>query len=216
MRISIAHPNLISIAVDFFQRGAIVVFPTETCYGIGTLSLKSNENNIRNIFTIKSRALDKPLSILITKRMIKKYIKTNSEGYELLNNIWPNPVTVILNCTAEASRTLSRLINLNNPQTLAFRVPDHKILLKIIDQLKTPIIGTSANKSGSNSKYDLQMISKELESDEIQLWIDEGILKPTPPSTIIDLSNSTNPIILRRGSFTIEEYFEKKTMDLKT
>lgn len=210
MRISITHPNLVSKAVDFFQRGAIVVFPTETCYGIGTLGLKSNENNIREIFVIKSRSLDKPLSLLITKSMIKKYIKTSSEGYELLNDIWPNPVTIILNCTSEASRTISRLINLNNPQTLAFRVPDHKILLKIIDQLKTPIIGTSANISGSNSKFDLQTISKELKSDKIQLWIDGGILKPTLPSTIIDLTNSTNPILLRRGSFAIEEYFEIK------
>ncbi|MHA2307042.1 MAG: L-threonylcarbamoyladenylate synthase [Candidatus Hodarchaeales archaeon] len=214
MKISINHPNIVSIAVDHFQKGAIIVFPTETCYGIGTLSLKSNENSIRDIFTIKSRSLDKPLSLLITKKMIKKYIKTSYEGYEILNNIWPNPVTIILNCSSEASRTLSGLINLNNPQTLAFRVPDHKILLKIIDQLKSPIIGTSANKSGSNSKYDLQTISEELESDKIQLWIDEGKLKITPPSSIIDLTNPKKPILLRGGSFAIEEYFDTLKLNL--
>ena len=209
MRMSITHPNLIPVAVRQFQNGAIVVFPTETCYGIGTISLKSNERNIEKIFTIKSRPFHKPLSLLITKNMINRYIKASSEVHRILKMIWPNHVTIILNCTTEASQILSPLINVNYPQKLAFRVPNHEILLKIIEKVDSPIIGTSANKSGSTPKYYLSSIFKELDSSEIQLWIDGGRLPEIPPSTVIDLTNTQKPILLRQGKFVVNEYFEK-------
>ena len=208
MRISITHPNLIPIAVDYFRNGAVAVFPTETCYGIGTIGLKSNDDNIRNIFTVKSRPLNKPLSLLISKNMIDEYIDTTSEILDILQDIWPSPVTIIFNCTPKASLKLSSLVNLDNPRSLAFRVPDHQILLDIIDQIQTPIIGTSANKSGSNSKYDFRDVFQELQSDMIRLWIDGGRLPRNPPSTLIDLRNPNDPLLLRRGSFAIEDYFE--------
>jgi L-threonylcarbamoyladenylate synthase len=206
---SITHPNLISEAVRQFQKGAIVVFPTETCYGIGTIGLKSNERNIERIFTIKSRPFHKPLSLLITKDMIDRYIKASSEVHRILREIWPNHVTIILNCTTEASQILSPLINLNDPQKLAFRVPNHELLLKIIKKVDIPIIGTSANKSGSTPKYNLSSIFKEIDSSEIQLWIDGGRLSEIPPSTVIDLTKPQKPILLRRGKFDVDDYFGK-------
>ncbi len=205
----ITHPNLIPIAVDHFQKGAIVVFPTETCYGIGTIGLKSNERSIEKIFKIKSRPFNKPLSLLITKDMINRYIKTTSEVHRILKKIWPNHVTIILNCTTEASQKLSPLINMNNPQKHAFRVPNHQLLLKIIEKVDSPIIGTSANKSGSTPKYDLSSIFKEINPNEIQLWIDGGKLPEIPPSSVIDLSNPHKPILLRQGQFDMDKYFEK-------
>ena len=209
MRMSITHPNLIQTAVREFQKGAIVVFPTETCYGIGTIGLKSNERNIEKIFTIKSRPFHKPVSLLITKDMIKRYIKANVEVQRILKEIWPEHVTIILNCTIEASQILSPLINVNDPQKLAFRVPNHELLLKIIEKVGSPIIGTSSNKSGSKPKYDLSTIVSEIDTKEIQLWIDGGRLPEISPSTVIDLTNPQEPIILRQGKFVIDEYFQK-------
>jgi len=208
VQLSITHPNLVSIAVSHFQKGSVVVFPTETCYGIGTIGLKSNEKNIKKIFNLKSRPFNKPLSLLITKQMINKFIKVNSKVQTFLEKVWPKNVTIILNCTIEASQILSPLINVENPMKLAFRVPNHEVLLKIIEKVNSPIIGTSANKSGSTPKYDLLSISKEMKSDEIQLWIDAGRLPVIQPSTILDLTNSRKPILLRRGDFALEEYFE--------
>ena len=205
MKISISDPHLISIAAKEFQRGSIVVFPTETSYGLGTIGLKWNDRNIRRIFEIKSRSLDKPISLLITKSMISRYIETSQKTRKILERIWPSSLTIILLCTHQAFQELSPLLNLKNRQKIAFRVPQHELLLKIIKMVGSPIIGTSANKSGSPSKYDLPSIIQELSFDNVHLWIDSGELPKNPPSTIVDLTDPFNPILVRRGNVDIDK-----------
>ncbi|UCG89550.1 MAG: threonylcarbamoyl-AMP synthase [Candidatus Heimdallarchaeota archaeon] len=205
MRISITNPNVISIAKREFQKGSIIVFPTDTSYGLGTVGLKWNDRNIKRIYEIKSRELDNPLSLLITKTMISKYIKISSGIQKLLMKVWPGELTAVLNCDSRASQTLSSFLNKNNPQKIAFRVPNHNLLLKIIKKVNSPIIGTSANRSGSKPKYDLLSIFQELPQEEINLWIDSGRLPQNPPSTVVDLTDPLNPILLRRGRVDIEK-----------
>ncbi len=205
MKISISDPHLISIAAREFQRGSIVVFPTDTSYGLGTIGLKWNESNIRRIFEIKSRSLDKPISLLITKSMISRYIETSQKTRKILERIWPSSLTIILLCTHQAFQELSPLLNQKNQQKIAFRVPQNELLLKIIKKVGSPIIGTSANKSGSPSKYDLPSIIQELSLDNIHLWIDAGELPKNPPSTIVDLTDPFKPILVRRGNVDIDK-----------
>ncbi|MFX0014276.1 MAG: L-threonylcarbamoyladenylate synthase [Promethearchaeota archaeon] len=207
MRISITDPKVIPIAVKEFQKGSIVIFPTDTSYGLGTVGLKWNDRNIRQIYDIKSRPLDNPLSLLITKDMLTNFVKISSQTQEILAKGWPGGLTVVLTCRSETSQILSSLINSNNPQKIAFRVPRHEILLEIIDKVGSPIIGTSANKSGSKPKYDLISIFNELSTEKVHLWIDGGKLPENPPSTVIDLTNPLKPILLRRGSVSIEKIF---------
>ncbi|MFX1282321.1 MAG: L-threonylcarbamoyladenylate synthase [Promethearchaeota archaeon] len=209
MRISITSPNVISIAIREFQKGSIIVFPTDTSYGLGTVGLKWNDKNIKRIYKIKSRELDNPLSLLITKTMVSKYIEMSSGTRELLMKVWPGELTAVLNCDSKASQTLSSFLNMNNPKKIAFRVPKHNLLLKIIEKVDCPIIGTSANRSGSEPKYDLPSIIQELPPKEIDLWIDSGILKENPPSTVVDLTDPLNPIILRKGNVEIEKFLGK-------
>ncbi len=205
MKISISNPQLISIAVKEFQKGSIVVFPTDTSYGLGTIGLKWNERNIKRIFEIKSRSLDKPISLLITKNMISQYIETSPKIRGVLERIWPSSLTIILLCTNQASHELSPLLNLKNRQKIAFRVPQHELLLKIIKKVGSPIIGTSANKSGSPSKYNLPSIIQELSLANIHLWIDAGELPKNPPSTIVDLTDPLKPTLVRRGNVDIDK-----------
>ncbi|MFX0049939.1 MAG: L-threonylcarbamoyladenylate synthase [Candidatus Hodarchaeota archaeon] len=210
MRISINNPNIISIAISQLQEGSIVIFPTDTSYGMGCIGLRWNENNIKRIYQIKERPLDKPLSLLITKEMINEYIETSSLVREFLEEVWPSRLTAVLKCRSQASKKLSPLLNQNNPQKLAFRVPQHNLLLKIIDGVGSPIIGTSANRSGSTSKYDFNIISQELSSKYIHLSIDAGRLPRNPPSTLVDLSDPTNPTVLRKGSVDFQKIFRIK------
>ncbi len=205
MKISISNPQLISIAVKEFQKGSIVVFPTDTSYGLGTIGLKWNDRNIKRIFEIKSRSLDKPISLLITKSMISRYIETSPKIREILERIWPSSLTIILFCTDQAFHELSPLLNLKNRQKIAFRVPQHELLLKIIKKVGSPIIGTSANKSGSPSKYVLPPIIQELSLANIHLWIDAGELPKNPPSTIVDLTDPLKPTLVRRGNVDIDQ-----------
>lgn len=207
MRISISDPRVISIVVREFKRGSIVIFPTDTSYGLGTIGLKWNDRNIKRIYEIKSRPLDNPLSLLISETMIPKYIKMSSQTREILTRIWPGSVTAVLACNNLASQTLSSLLNISNPKKIAFRVPKHKLLLGIIEKVGNPIIGTSANKSGSTSKYDLHSIFQELSLEDIHLWIDAGRLPENPPSTVVDLTDPLKPILLRRGNADIDKIF---------
>ncbi|MFW9903055.1 MAG: L-threonylcarbamoyladenylate synthase [Candidatus Thorarchaeota archaeon] len=204
MKISITNPHLIPIAVREFKKGSIIVFPTDTSYGLGTIGLKSNDKNIRRIYDIKSRSFENPLSLLITKKMITKYVVLDPLTERILSKYWPGGFTAVFKCKGQDSQTLSPYLNVNNPQKIAFRVPNHTLLLHIIEEVGSPIIGTSANKSGSKPKYDLHSIIQEFSEEAIHLWIDAGKLSEIPPSTVVDLTDSSKPILLREGSVAFE------------
>ncbi|MFX1504899.1 MAG: L-threonylcarbamoyladenylate synthase [Promethearchaeota archaeon] len=204
MKVSITNPHLISIAVEEFRKGSIVVFPTDTSYGLGTIGLKWNDKNIRRIYDIKSRSYENPLSLLITKKMISKYVVLHPQTEQILAKYWPGGFTAVLKCEAQESQTLSSYLNLNNPQKIAFRVPNHELLLGIIEKVGSPIIGTSANKSGSKPKYDLHSIIQEFSEEIIHLWIDAGKLSEIPSSTVVDLTDPLKPILLRKGNVVFE------------
>jgi L-threonylcarbamoyladenylate synthase len=204
VRISILNPHIISIAVKEFKKGSIIVFPTDTSYGLGTIGLKWNDNNIRRIYEIKSRPVENPLSLLITKSMISKYVVLNPRIEELLAKYWPGGFTAIFKCETQESQTLSSYLNINNPQKIAFRIPNHELLLEIIEKVGSPIIGTSANKSGSKPKYDFHSINREFSEESINLWIDAGRLTEIPPSTVVDLTDPWKPVLLRKGNVVFE------------
>ncbi|MFX0181706.1 MAG: L-threonylcarbamoyladenylate synthase [Candidatus Hodarchaeota archaeon] len=210
MRISVNDANIISIATNYLHNGSIAIFPTDTSYGLGCIGLRWNEENIKRIYIIKNRPLDKPLSLLISKDMISEYIETSPFIRDFLDKVWPSRLTAILNCSLKATKKLSSLLNINNPQKLAFRVPQHDLLLKIIEKVDSPIIGTSANKSGLTAIYDFNTISQELSSEYIKLSIDAGKLPRNPPSTLVDLSDPLNPILLREGSVNFQKIFRSK------
>jgi L-threonylcarbamoyladenylate synthase len=208
-RIAISDPKVVRLASEALQKGDIAVFPTDTCYGIGCCGLKWNDKNISRIFRLKERPLDLPLSLLISKEMIAEYIDTSPQLHDFLYDVWrpsrPSP-TLILHCQ---ERGLSPLLNMKDPRKIAFRVPAHALLVKIIQTVGCPIIGTSANKTGAPVKYDLQGVYQDFSPEEIPLTIDAGRLPPNEPSTIIDLSNPTNPVMIRRGGFDPQGIFEK-------
>ncbi|NHJ02045.1 MAG: threonylcarbamoyl-AMP synthase [Candidatus Heimdallarchaeota archaeon] len=206
MRISILDENSLENIASHLRKGGIGVYPTDTVYGLGTLALKSNDLQIMKIYQIKRRSFEKPLSLLITNEMINKYIEARSDILAFLNKNWPGKLTVILRRKKNEIYPLSDLLNYKNPDKIAFRVPDNENLLKIIDLIGYPIIGTSANLSGTKSKLDLDSVLKELDSKDITLWVDGGRLPPTPPSTILDFTNPNEPRVVRTGSGNIKGF----------
>lgn len=209
IRITISDPKIVPLASKALRKGTIAVFPTDTCYGLGCCGLKWNSNNISRIYNLKERPLDLPLSLLISKEMITEYIDTSPQLHDFLHDVWrpskPSP-TLILNCLEGG---LSPLLNIKDPLKIAFRVPAHTLLVKIIQAVGSPIIGTSANKTGASTKYDLQGVYQDFSPNDIPLTIDAGRLPPNEPSTIIDLSNPANPVLVRQGRFDPQRIFEK-------
>ncbi|KYC44988.1 MAG: Threonylcarbamoyl-AMP synthase [Candidatus Methanofastidiosum methylothiophilum] len=167
-------------AVEIIQKGGVVVYPTDTCYGIGCDA--TNPDAVEKIFEIKGREKDKPLPLIASSiEMIEKYVFLDERAI-ILYNAFPG-ISVSL-------RKKGNLVpDSVNKEKLAFRIPSNKISRKLSELSNKPIISTSANKSGDPSPYSIGQVKSSLKDflDKIDFFIDGGILEANPPSTIVDL-----------------------------
>jgi L-threonylcarbamoyladenylate synthase len=169
-------------AIAALNEGKVVIYPTETVYGIGCRLI---ESSVKRIFQIKQRS-DSPLSIaLASVDLIPLYAELKYP--QLLKELLPGPFTFIL----PKFQSVPDFVTVGLP-TVGIRVPDHPVALALAKG--GPIITTSANLSGKPPAYDFKQI--EIEAD---IGIDCGPTEYKQPSTIIDLSGE-KPRILREGA----------------
>ena len=180
------------------KNGKIVVFPTETVYGIGTNGL--SKEAIENLFKIKQRPKEKPISLLVSDiNMIDKVAKEiNDIEYKLIKKFMPGPVTIILR-----KKELIPNILTNGSEFVGIRIPDDEIAIKLIEYSGVPIATTSANISGKEANTNLKDIMIELK-DKVDYYIDGGISKIGRASTVIKVEDNKIKI-LREGSITKEQ-----------
>lgn len=134
------------VAKDAFQNGEIVVFPTDTVYGLGCIY--NSEHSVSEIYRLKTRNFNKPLAAYFSDvEMMQKYIKTYSPKIrELCEKYLPGPLTIV----TEKNDKIADFIT-SNTNTIGFRIPKYDFLLDVIDSLGVPIVGTSANISNHHS-----------------------------------------------------------------
>ncbi|HNZ60285.1 MAG: Threonylcarbamoyl-AMP synthase [Euryarchaeota archaeon ADurb.Bin023] len=191
--------NEIKKAAMIIINGGIVVYPTDTCYGIGCDA--TNPVAIEKIFLIKERSKDKPLPLIASSiEMIKSYVYLDERALKLFN-AFPG-ISVALRKKGKA------IPNIVNSDKIAFRIPSNEISRKLCEFSNKPIISTSANKSGDPSPYSIKEVKSSLKNylDHIDLFIDYGVLDKNPPSTIVDLITGE---VSRVGKVT-----EKQILDL--
>lgn len=190
--------------------GKIVIFPTETVYGIGTNAF--NEDSISKLYKIKKRPLNKPISLLVSNiKMVKQVVKNiNKLEYELMENFFPGPLTIIF----EKNNIVPDIVT-SGTKTVGIRMPSNEIALKLIEYANTPIATTSANLSGNNSSTDLMSVYDDFHND-VDFFIDDKSNKIGIPSTIINVIDNKIKI-LRHGSITKDD-LEKfaKVIDWKS
>lgn len=183
----------INLIAEYFKKGSIIIYPTDTIYGIGCLA--TNKKAINKIYKIKKREAGKPLLILISSlAMLKKYYKINNKQMIFLKKIWGKnfrPITVILKSKNNLPKELA-----GENHTIAVRLPKNDFLIKLIKIIKYPIVSTSANISGKEYNEDIKKIGK-LFGGKIDLIVDAGQLK-NKPSKIIDITDIENIRILRK------------------
>lgn len=186
---------------EMIKEGKIVIFPTETVYGIGTNGLKSD--SIKKIYEIKKRDFNKPISLLVNSiKMIESVAKNISDlEYALINRFCPGPFTIILKKKEEVPDILTA-----NGDTVGIRMPDSLIARILIDYSGVPIATPSANISGKPSGTSVDNIMKDFK-DSVDCIIDNGESKLGVASTIVKVENE-NPIILREGSIKKDEIFD--------
>ncbi|MCG3779691.1 MAG: L-threonylcarbamoyladenylate synthase [Candidatus Nitrosopumilus limneticus] len=180
---------------QIFQKGGIIVFPTDTVYGIGCDPY--NQNSIKKIYEIKSREKVKSLPILAySLDIVKKIVVIDEFTEKIIQKNWPGPLTLILELTDEK---LKKSLNLQNK--IAVRIPDSKCTLKLLEKCKL-IVGTSANISGNSSYTNPDECIKNIKNYD--LFLNGGTIRSKGESTIIEVENKTIKII-REGALKMED-----------
>ncbi|MEE6246200.1 MAG: L-threonylcarbamoyladenylate synthase [Thermoproteota archaeon] len=138
--------------------GGIVIFPTDTVYGLGCDPF--NNISVERIFTIKKRS-DKPLPVLCNSiNSVSKLVEVNKVAEELMKKHWPGPLTLVLKIK---NRSLPKLLT-NNSKFLGVRIPNNKCTIDFIEKCNGSIVGTSANISGREASHSIDGLEKELSS----------------------------------------------------
>ncbi len=177
--------------VDILKRGGIVVYPTDTNYGIGCDIL--NKKAIETIYLLKQRPKSKPFSFICSDlKNISDYAKVSNYAYKTMRRLLPGPYTFIL----EGSKLVPKIM-LTKRRTAGIRVPDHQICLALVRALGNPIITTSATLPDGTDLYDASLIH-DLFGNRIDAVV-EGNAVSGQPSSVISLIDDT-PEILRRGA----------------
>ena len=173
--------EICKIAVNLLEKEKIIIYPTDTVYGLGGDA--TSENIIKKIYEIKQRPLNKPISVLVSDfEMLKKYAEINEKQMKILKEKLPGPYTFIL------KPKIKLPVSENN---VGFRIPDHWCVL-IAKEFGKPITTTSANIYNQPTPKSIEKI-KDNFKDSISLYIDEGILEGKP-SKVIDLTQGLKVI----------------------
>lgn len=175
-------------------KGGIIIFPTDTVYGLGCDA--TNENAIKKIFKIKNRQNNKPVSIIVRDiEMAKKVAFIEARLERALNLIWPGPVTVILYKRHKLPDVLTA-----GKETIGLRIPDYKLTHWLSENMGRPYVATSANLSKEPATTKISQVLKYFDKNYLKpdLVLDAGDLKYSEPSTVLDLT-SPKPKIVRIG-----------------
>ncbi len=182
--------------VAALKAGELVVFPTDTLYGLGGDPFK--ENSVKKVYVAKNRPFDMPLSIAVSnEKMMESVAVLNDPARKLIRKFMPGPLTVMLTKKPNIPDILTAGTN-----SVGIRIPDHPLALRIIDRFG-PVTATSANLHSHKDPVDALMPQKDLKG-HVQIVVDCGKTKHSGGSTIVDVSDGVVELI-RKGVVSEEE-----------
>ena len=191
------EPRLISKAVEILQSGGVIIYPTDTVYGIGC-SIE-NKNAIEKIHLIKRQRDDKPFSFVCSDLThISNYAHVSNSAFKIMKRLIPGPYTFILPATP--MKHLPKIL-ISKRKTVGIRVPASPITLALITELCHPILSTSVTTPEDEIVNNIDDIISEF-NNRVELILDAGPLT-FEPSTVVDLTGDT-PEIVRFGSGSVD------------
>lgn len=191
----------IKFCADLIKSGKLVVFPSETVYGLGANALCSEA--VKKIFIAKGRPSDNPLIVHVSSiEMAEGLVKKIPDRVrEAMNLFWPGPITFVLEKNDKIPDNVTCGLN-----TVGVRLPSNKIARKIIEISGCPIAAPSANLSGKPSPTKAKHVVDDL-FGRVDAIVDGGNASVGLESTVIDVSKKT-PVLLRPGGITLEHLEE--------
>lgn len=184
----VPKPRIVKRVADILKDGGIIVYPTDTVYGIGCAL--SNKKGIDKIQSIKAQ--EKPRSIMLADlKDISMYAQVDNNAFRLIRSLLPGPYTIIL----PATKLVPKLMQ-SNRKTIGIRIPEHWFCQALTAELGEPIITTSVPHGDDKLHIDPVEIEDDL-GHSVDAIVDSGIL-PDIPSTILSMDNGEVEII-RQG-----------------
>ncbi len=193
------QPRLINEVVEVLENGGIIIYPTDTVYGIGCDIF--NTKAVERVCQMKGIRPDKAQFSFVCNDLshLADYTKQfNSSTFKLINRALPGPYTFIL----PASNAVPKLLK-SRRKTVGIRIPDNPIAQAIVSELKNPIISTSLKLDDDMNEYPSDPYEiHEMFGHQVDMVIDGGITN-LQASTIIDCTSSS-PEIIREGAGSID------------
>jgi L-threonylcarbamoyladenylate synthase len=180
---------MIASAARYVIGGGVIVYPTETVYGLGANAL--DEQAVMRVFQIKKRPLSNPIFLAVSNfDMLMNVAEVSPDDLELLKQLLPGPVSVLV----RKKSVVPDILTAGSP-LLGIRYPDHETALRIID-LAGPITSTSANRTGALPPTSAASVSPDIR-DRVDEVVDGGKCRYAEPSTLLDLQKRE---IIRPGA----------------
>ena len=184
-------------AAEIIKEGGLVVFPTETVYGLGADA--TNPEAAKKIYAAKGRPSDNPLIIHVAKpEDAEKYAVTSGVYYKLAEAFMPGPITVVM-----PAKPIIPKETTGGLETVAVRCPEHKTARLLIEAAGVPIAAPSANLSGSPSPTSFEHVKDDM-LGRVDMIIDGGDCEIGLESTIVKIEGSDTLVLLRPGKITPE------------
>ncbi|RLG98815.1 threonylcarbamoyl-AMP synthase [Candidatus Bathyarchaeota archaeon] len=195
MQLLKATKENIRFAAGTIKKGGLVVYPTDTVYGLGCNPFDTNAVN--RVFEVKGRT-GKPLPVLAYSIKDAQKIATfNQKALKIAKAFWPGSVTLILPKKPE----LPNIVTCNR-NSVGVRVPNHEVALELIRLSNGLLIGTSANKTGEAPPKTPEEAIKQL-GERVDIVLDGGAVPVGTPSTVVDLTTE-KPVIIREGPIRLK------------
>lgn len=185
------QPRLIKQVAECLQQGGVIIYPTDTTYGLGCDIF--NRKGIKRIFQIKQRDQRKPFSFICNDLAeISNYAQVSNFAFKVMKRYLPGPFTFVLDATKVVPDALS-----TKQKTVGVRIPDNAICRAIVKELGHPLVTTSANTSGEDTPQDPWDIEGRM-GHLVDFVVDGGI-SMGEASTVISLLDDQIEII-RKGA----------------
>lgn len=166
------QPKEIAAAAEVLRSGGLVVFPTETVYGLGANLF--NEEAVERVYAVKNRPKDKPLTVHVARvDTVREMSLISVVAQRLMDRFWPGPLTIVLNS--------------KDGGKMGFRMPANKVALSLIEESNVPVVAPSANLSGKTPPTNVKEVLDNL-NDNIDMILDAGPTEIGIESTVVDAS----------------------------
>lgn len=199
--------NPLQKAAAIIKKGGLVIFPTETVYGVGANVF--SEQAVQKIFKVKGRPGDNPLIVHIADRrdVGKVALGMSTLAKKLIDRFWPGPLTIVLKKQPAIPEVVTAGL-----ETVAVRLPNHALARAFIRKAGVPVAAPSANPSGRLSPTEPNHLKKGL-AEKVDFVLTDKRSRYGLESTVVDVLRKP-PVILRQGAITKEE-LEKVVGEIK-